>query len=281
MNMKKVLLLISLLYFGVNVFAQVPLSPYEKEHVPSRKPIPYSYLREADVMWSKQIVRTLPMREKLNHPLYYPIEPIGPRMSLTSLLIYGVNNEGLTAYDPQIDDNFTVPMTKSQIFDALGAKKDTLRQYNAETLEEEVTIIDNAPQYSEVRRYLMKEEWFFDKQKSVLEVRISGLTGIREFYRAEDVDKEEILLKKAFMIYFPEARRLFANHEVFNPNNDAERRTFEDIFFKRRFSSFISSESNVFDNRTVSSYSVGLKSMLEAEKIKNWMFTFEHDLWEF
>lgn len=279
--MKKVLLLFSLIYIATSLFAQMPLSPYVKEHVPSRKPVPYPFLREADVMWSKKIVRTIPLREKINHPLYYPIEPIGSRMSLTSLLLYGVNNEGLTAYDPQIDDNFTVPMTKNQIFEALGAKKDTLRQYNEETLEEEVTIVDNEPQYSEVKRYLMKEEWFFDKQRSVLEVRISGLTGIREYFRAEDVDQEEVNLKKAFMIYFPEARRLFANHEVFNEKNDAERRTFEDIFFKRKFSSFISAESNVFDDREVSSYSVGLQAMLEAEKIKYFMFDFEHDLWEF
>jgi gliding motility associated protien GldN len=279
--MKKVLLLFSLIYIATNIFAQVPLSPYEKEHVPSRKPVPYPFLREADVMWSKRMVRTIPLREKINHPLYYPTEPIGARMSLTSLLLYGVNNEGLTAYDPQIDDNFTVPMTKTQINEALGAKKDTLRQYNEETLEEEVTVIDNDPQYDEVKRYLMKEEWFFDKQRSVLEVRVSGLTGIREYFREEDVDQEEVLLKKAFMIYFPESRRLFANHEVFNEKNDAERKTFEDIFFKRKFSSFISAESNVFDNREVSDYSLGRQALLESEKIKSWMFTFEHDLWEY
>lgn len=279
--MKKVLLLLSLIFIVTSLFSQVRLGPYEKEHVPSRKPVPYPFLREADVMWSKRIVRTIPLREKINHPLYYPTEPIGTRMSLTHLLLYGVNNEGLTAYDPQVDDNFTVPMTKLQINEALGAKRDTLRQYNQQTLEEEVTIIDNDPQYSEVKRYLMKEEWFFDKQRSVLEARIMGLTGIREYYRAEDVDMEEVLLKKAFMIYFPEARRIFANHEVFNPKNDAERRTFEDIFFKRKFSSFVSAESNVYNDRTVSSYSVGLQSLLEAEKVKYWMFNFEHDLWEF
>ncbi|MBK8808048.1 MAG: gliding motility protein GldN [Bacteroidales bacterium] len=277
--MKRILFLLSLVFITSSLFSQVPLNPYEKEHVPSRKPVPYPFLREADVMWSKKIVRTIPLREKINHPLYYPTKPIGPRMSLTSLLLYGINNEGLTAYDPQIDDNFTVPMTKIQINEALGAKRDTLRQYNETTLQEEVTVIDNEPQYEEVKRYLMKEEWFFEKQRSVMEVRIIGLTGIREFYR--EGDNEEVLLKKAFMIYFPEARRLFANHEVFNEKNDAERRTFEDIFFKRKFSSFVSSESNVFDDRTLSSFSVGVQTMLEAEKIKYWMFNFEHDLWEF
>ena len=36
-------------------------------------------------------------------------------------------------------------------------------------------------------------------------------------------------------IYFPEARYVFANYDVFNRQNDAERRTFEDIFWKRMF----------------------------------------------
>lgn len=279
--MKKVLLLLSVILLSHNLFAQVPDSPYEKEHVPSRKPVPYAYLREADVMWSKKIVRNLPLREKLNHPLYYPTEQIGSRMSLTCLLMYGITNEGLTAYDAMIDDKFTVPLTKSQIGENFGAGIDTVTIYNELTGMDEYSVVEKEANYSEVKQYLMNEEWFFDNQRSVMEVRIIGLTAIREYYRPEDTDMEDVLKKKAFMIYFPETRRLFANHEVFNPNNDAERRTFDDIFFKRKFSSFISQESNVYDNRGINEYRLGLQALLEAEKVKYWIANFEHDLWEF
>jgi gliding motility associated protien GldN len=279
--MKKVLLLLSVIFLSQCLFAQVPDGPYEKEHVPSRKPVPYPFLRESDVMWSKKIVRNLPLREKMNHPLYYPTEQLGSRMSLTNLLMYGITNEGLTAYDAMIDDKFTVPLTKTQISENFGAGIDTVTIYNELTGMDEYSVIEKEPNYSEVKQYLMNEEWVFDNQRSIMEVRIIGLTAIREYYREEDVDQEEVLKKKAFMVYFPESRRLLANHEVFNNKNDAERRTFDDIFFKRVFSSFISQESNVFDNRGINQYRLGLQALLEAEKVKYWISNFEHDLWEF
>lgn len=279
--MKKLLFFIYVVGTSLSLSAQVNDGVYEKEHVPSRKPIPYPFLREADVMWSKKIVRCLPLREKLNHPLYYPTEQMGTRMSLTNLLMYGISNEGLTAYDAMVDDKFTVPLTKAQINQNFGAGMDTVSILNEQTGIEERQAIEKPAILSEVKRVLMKEEWFFDRQRSVLEVRIIGLTAIREYYRKEDIEKEEVLLKKVFMVYFPEARRLFASREVFNEKNDAERRTFDDIFFKRKFSSFVTQESNVYDDRGINEYKVGLQAMLEAEKVKYWIFNFEHDMWEF
>jgi hypothetical protein len=59
------------------------------------------------------------------------------------------------------------------------------------------------------------------------------------------------------------------------------RRTFDDIFVKRYFGSYIVREANVFANRNIEQYSQGLDAMLESERIKNDIATFEHDLWEF
>ena len=88
-------------------------------------------------------------------------------------------------------------------------------------------------------------------------------------------------MQKLFWVYFPEARKILANHEVFNPQNDAERKSFDDIFFKRMFASYIVKESNAYNNRPINSYTVGLESMLEAERIKESIFNYEQDLWEY
>jgi hypothetical protein len=68
--------------------------------------------------------------------------------------------------------------------------------------------------------------------------------------------------------------------QVFNRSNDAERRSFDDIFLKRFFSSYITKESNVYDRR-IEDYKTGLDALLEAQKIKEDMINFEHDLWEY
>ena len=63
------------------------------------------------------------------------------------------------------------------------------------------------------KSFLLKELWFFDKQRSVMEVRIIGISPIRIYYREEDTDQEKPLQKKTFWIYYPEARKILSNAE--------------------------------------------------------------------
>ncbi len=264
-----------------NVQAQVLDGIYEKENVPSRRPAPYKFLRESDVMWQKRIWRVIDYREKINHKLYYPTTRIGDRMSLIDLFLWGINTEGLTAYSAD-DDRFTQPITRTQIDEQFGATPQPI-SYTDENGNEVTQEITNEIVSSEVKQMILKEDWFFDKQYSTLEVRIIGMCPIR-FYTKDDtgIDGDAELRKsQVFWIYFPEARRILANHEVFNEHNDAERRTFDDIFFKRYFNSIIVRETNVYDDRGVADYSLGIQTLLEGEKIKTKISNLEQDLWEY
>ena len=86
--------------------------------------------------------------------------------------------------------------------------------------------------------------------------------------------------KRLFWIYYPEARYVFVKSEVFNRGNDVERRTYEDVFWKRQFGSYITKESNVYD-RSIKEYEMGLDALLEAERIKTEITNMEHDLWSY
>ncbi|MDX9890826.1 MAG: hypothetical protein RBT13_08365, partial [Bacteroidales bacterium] len=83
-------------------------------------------------------------------------------------------------------------------------------------------------------------------------------------------------------LYYPEFRPVMVKTEVFNAHNNAQRRTYDDIFLQRHFSSFIRAEENVYDNREIFYYIVnGLDQILEAERIKNKIFAFEQEMWEY
>lgn len=254
---------------------------YPKEHVLNRKPIPYPHVREADVMWAKKVWRVVDLREKINLPLYYPINPLDGRYSLIQLLLQGIQYEGLTAYSTKNEDEFKVVMTYDQVLYEMGAIGDTTEVRQADGTYQPVVVAgDLRPE--EVKQFLVKEVWFFDRNYSRLDVRILGICPIREYAKARgDGGQEEIVKKAAFWIYFPQARDLFARNEVFNTHNDAQRRTFDDIFMKRYFGSYIIRESNVYNNRRIDTYAVGMEAMLESERIKTDIFNFEHDLWEF
>ena len=58
-----------------------------------------------------------------------------------------------------------------------------------------------------VKKWRLKEEWFFDKQRSVMDVRILGIAPLQE-------DRDEVngqllgTFSPLFWVYFPEAREV-------------------------------------------------------------------------
>lgn len=253
---------------------------YIKENTPSRRVIPYTNLREADVMWSKRIWRRIDLRKKQNQVFYYPEEPAQGRKNLFDYIKQAILESGtLTAYDPGTavdpDDEFTRALTPEDVLSKMVTESeiDVYDEFGDPIGTETVRDTVRATQ---VKFYEVKEEWFFERQKSQMEVRIIGIKPVIE---KEGPDGEPTM-EDLFWIYFPEARYVFSNSEVFNRINDAERRTYEDIFWKRQFESTVIKESNVYD-RAISMYKTGLDALLEAEQIEEKIFNFEHDLWHF
>jgi gliding motility associated protien GldN len=128
-----------------------------------------------------------------------------------------------------------------------------------------------------ITRYLIKEDWIWDRQRSERYVRIIGIAPQIEGFDDEGLSKG---FQTLFWLYYPECRYVFANAEVFNTYNDAQRRTYEDIFQKRYFNSYVIEESNVY-NRPISSYAKGLDALNESKRIKEDLFNLEHDLWHY
>lgn len=257
---------------------------YTREHIRNKQPVPYAYVREADVVWAKDIFRIIDLRQKQNLELYYPMKPIGDRMSLVGLLLYGIDNEGIRAFsttDPR--NEFVVQQTKADIDEAFGAGVDTFKVPDVNTGLLTNVIIENERKVDEVKQIMLKEKWFFDKNHSVMKVQIVGICPIRVYAQKDDqgMPTDIILRQQTFWVYFPEVRPILANHEIFNRNNDAQRISFDDYFWQRRFDSYIVAESNVYDNRWITSYAMGMDAQLEAEKVKQWLFEMEHDLWEY
>ncbi len=254
---------------------------YVKEHNPTRQVIPYAFLREADVMWAKRVWEVIDLKQKINLPLRFPREgDTKDRKSLIEVIMDAVQEGSLTAYN-YTDDEFTTPMTMEEFKKIGNAGMDTIQIVDPEPpyLTRD-SAIERVFSRDKVVAYRIKEDWFFDKQRSVMECRIYGIAPLM---LAEDENgnvREGNILKPLFWIYYPEARKLLVNAEAFNRENDSERRTFDDIFQKRMFNSYIIKESNVY-NRRIEDYKTGLDALLEAEKIKTQIINLEHDMWEY
>lgn len=277
-------------YLGVFVFililvgkhseAQIVNGAFKKTDIIQKKPMPLPSVREADVFWSQKLWRIIDLREKINIPLFYPTVEIEGRMNLISLLLDGVENGQITPYDASLDDDFKVPMSFDQVKAAFGAEATTEEKIDFDTGERTMVTIQGEIRPNDIKQYMIKEEWYFDKQNSTMNVRIIGICPIREFVRPGDAP-DQIQRQKLFWIYYPEARPLLSTNLVLNPYNSAQQVSFDDLFIKRTFNSYVVSEENVYNNRGISMYLSGKDAMLESKRIEEKIFNYEQDLWEY
>jgi len=277
-------------YFGIIVFvltlagnqadAQIVNSAFKRNDIIQKKPMPLPTVREADVFWSQKVWRIIDLREKMNQSLYYPTVEIDGRRNLISLLLSGIENGQITPYDASFDDDFKVPMSYAQVKESFGAVAKQEEKIDFDTGERTMVTVQGEIRPNDIKQYMIKEEWYFDKQTSSLNVRIIGVCPIREFVREGD-ESGEVQRQKLFWVYYPEARALLSTNLVLNQYNEARQMSFDDVFIKRFFNSYVVQESNVYNNRNISSYLTGKEAMLESKRIEEKIFNFEQDLWEY
>lgn len=242
---------------------------YTRDMHQQKRLLPYDFVHERDVMWEKRIWREIDVREKMNHIFRYP------KAHFITILLDEAKAGNITLYNTW-NDEFTQPMNQNDI-SMLGCSIDTLLIYDPIDFTETVQVVKNEMDPDDVVRYRIKEVWFFDSETSRLNVRILGIAPIINRY---DEDGQLLHSAPMFWAYYPELRQSLAHHEAFNGQNDAARFTWDDIFEARMFSSFITKGSNIHDKRIQDDYT-GINALLEAEKIKEEIFNFEHDLWSY
>jgi gliding motility associated protien GldN len=271
---KKISLGLALVVSSASLFAQEPLDgAWLKTTTKEKEIIPYDYIREADVFWSKRIWRAIDVREKMNLPFKYPQQP------LADIIHTAAKNGELTIYDNAAINGDQFKQVLS-VDDAkkIGARSDTVMQINPITLEEEEVIQKTDFDPIKVVKYKVKEDWFFDEETSTMMVRIIGIAPVMEDFDAQGNYRGDMTM---YWVYYPDLRPILAKYEVFNPRNDAQRLSWEDLFEARLFESYIYKESNVYD-RNIQEYATGVDGLLESDRIKyENMFTFEHDLWNY
>ncbi len=255
---------------------------YTRQAVQERKVIPWPYLREADVFWAKRITRTIDVREKQNQCMQWPKNPL-------SLVLYNAVRDGKLI--PYTDDSLRSVMTVEE-FLARGSDTDyveTAIDPEDPTLTRLDTIATPFRPEEKIKKYRVLEDWIFDKKESRMYVRIIAIApqfspkvaGIElgeqdlcvlKYHKSpDDADQNDL-------------REIMVGMEVFNRQNDAARLTFDDFFEQRLFSSYITKESNQYDNK-IKEYEEfkdnKVAAMLESERIKNTLFEMEHDVWEY
>lgn len=248
---------------------------YEKKAIKERKVVPYPPLREADVMYSMRIHRVIDTREKINVIMKWPRNPLYRILYEAATTGYG--SAPITAYR---NDSLISFYTAEEVL-SLGAEEEVI-QYAPDPDYPDFlidSVITNPFRADKIIRYEVMEDWIFDKQRSMFFPRIIAIAPL---YRPK-LGGAELEEQPLFWLKWEDVRKILVNQEVFNRHNDAMRISFLDFFEMRLFTSYITKESNAFDNY-ISDFEEfsndPFAALLESEKIKNSLFEWEHDLWE-
>lgn len=257
------------------------------------KPLVYGYVHDRDVLMGKTVWELIDLDERINFPLYYPIDTanIGKnRRSLFDVLLRNIKSGRIT--EVYADDYFN---TKRTLQDMETSFK--YRDTTQAGLDEMNTYYDDyksgkrvlSPEYInerfltsiDISGYKIKGYWYFDKRQGEMKYRLLGLCPVAP--EARDIGSDNADVIELFWIYFPSIRDVLHEAHAFNDKNSAAPITFDHLLNSRRFNGVIYKEENVYGDRQIADYEKDNAQMqlLESERVKEKIRNFEQDMWNY
>lgn len=257
------------------------------------KPLPYGYVHDRDVLMGKTIWEFIDLDERINFPLYYPIDTafVGKeRRSLFDVLVKNIKNGKIT--EVYGDDYFNTKKTFKDMassftyIDTTDTGKDEINNYY-DDYKSGAKVLD--PQYinkkeldaSYISGYRIKGFWYFDKRQGELKYRLLALCPVTP--EARDAGNEKADVIDLFWVYFPTVRDILHESKAFNDKNSAMPITFDHLLNSRRFNGQIYKEENVYGDREIQQYMKdnSQNQLLESERVKEKIRSFESDMWNY
>ena len=266
---------------------QIGMKTPEQMAADNDRPLPYGYIDDRDILWSKVVWEYIDLNEKINMPYYYPVDTSNissNRRSLFDTLLRGIKNgEIIDVYD---DSYFEDKLTMKDI-NARLTRIDTsdagIERLNAgEELTDE--YIDRRDITSaDIQGFKIKGVWYFDKRQGELKYRLLGIAPVAPDVNFIDSENGEDELVELFWVWYPGARYTTYAMKVFNNKNSAYPLSYDHLLNARRFNAIIYREENIYGNRDVADYIKGnsLFQVLESEQLKENIRDKELDMWNY
>jgi len=300
----KNLLLVAIVVFGTTVSAQSNLLNAKKpEEIGKKtaaqlesdndKPLPYGYVHDRDVLMGKMIWENIDLDERINFPLYYPVDTafVGKeRRSLFAVLLKGIKEGKIT--EVYGDDYFNTKKSLKDMesifkfIDTTEAGKDEINNYfddykSGKKVLDKQFINETELDASDISGYKVKGFWYFDKRQSELKYRLMAICPMATEARDKARGNNDPI--ELFWVYFPSIRDILHEAKAFNDRNSAMPITFDQLLNSRRFNGVIYKEENVYGDRLIQDYMKdnAQSQLLESERVKEKIRNFEQDMWNY
>jgi gliding motility associated protien GldN len=251
-------------------------------------PLPYGYTDERDVLWSKTTWEIIDLDERVNFPLYYPIDTnnIGSeRRSLYDVLVKNIKNGKIEHV--YADSYFTEKRTLDDL-DASLVYRDTtdlgIDQYNAGEPVDDQYIREFTLDAGDIEEWRIRGYWYLDKRQGELKYRLLGICPVAGEARSKAFEDDGFDSRvELFWVWFPSARNILHQAKAFNRRNTSQPISYDHLLNSRRFHGVVYKEDNVQGDRGVNEYvnDNALMQLLESDRIHEVIRNIEIDLWNY
>jgi gliding motility associated protien GldN len=272
---------------------QIGIKTAAQEESDNDKPLQYGYVADRDVLMGKMVWEIIDLDERINFPLYFPIDTanIGKdRRSLFDVLIKEIKEGRIT--EVYYDDYFNTKKTLNDMassftyVDTTNAGREEINTYYDDYKSGkkvlDIQYIDRRELASiDVSGYKIKGYWYFDKRQGELKYRLLGICPVSPEAREIGAENPDVI--ELFWVYFPAIRDVLHEWKAFNNKNSAMPMTYDHLLNSRRFSAVIYKEENVYGDRQIQEYmrDNALNQLLESERVKEKIRDFEQDMWNY
>src|SRR5258705_711177 len=262
----------------------------ERSMFKDRIPLDYEFLRADDALYTQRVWRDIDIREKINLPFRYQAQDDNGDQRFVSILVKAVRdqlkNGNAIAFSAD-DDRFTTFLDSVGFEKAIsggGGQCDTNAVYDLNDPTKIVKYVVNCNKLNpdDIVKFRIKEEWVFDREASRMFVRILGIAPMKTLVGPDGVTERGVT--PLFWVYYPDLRATLARYEVYNPKNmGMSRMTWEELFEARMFGSYIikSTLDNPMNKYIRNLINDPILRLLEGDDIKNKIFNYEQNLWQY
>jgi len=246
--------------------------------------VPRPYLRHADIKFSRRVWRIIDLRQKLNKSWTWPRNPV-------TQIFWDLGTKGLCrAY---YSDSFRSLITPEGIMSSTSETESVpvlnsdvdINNYDAsDESNYHDSLVPIIFKWNDIRKFEIMEDWVFDYKHGEMKPIIIGIAPVRD--KKMTINGVTISSpQKPFWLKMDDCRPTLAKSQVFNRYNDAMRLNWDQhINVHRLFDSYVVKTTD-FDNAYLAEKNEFREDpvalLLESDKIKNDLFIFEHDLWEY
>lgn len=282
--MKKILFALLMIFVAQGIYAQPKARRMEKERAKTarkggnlseraRISFPTTAAMSEDVVWRRDVYRSLDLTKEENSGLYYPIEPVGTQMNLFTYIFKLMMTGQVPAYEYRMDGN--------ELFtdSARIVPFDFLNNYHIYYERKNGSVrIDNSDIPSrEVKSYYIKESAYFDQATSTYHVKVVALCPIMT---REDDFGDVGTPYPLFWVKYDDLAPYLAKQMIMTSDlNNAATMSVDDYFTMNMYKGKIYKTNNML-GRTLAQYCQNDSTLNKEQlKIEKELETFEKNIW--